>query len=431
MAVSSRVPGVSKSMTVRLRHRPPGRRSRLLILVVLLTAGPGCLGPNALRSTRMKYNEAVRITNDEQLLMNIVRLRYADSPVLVDLPSITSQFEVAGTANFLGGRGNQFPGFANIGTGELIARDSPTLSYRPREGKEVSRSLLTPISAELFSVVNAGANFEQLMLTTVDDINDVPNAPHGALMVPRVPDDNVEFLRGVRLLADLEQRRAIELRVGSQEDETYASDPIAPASLGGDDLLNAAEKGYVFRHKGEGQYTLVKRDKGLVMKIRPEFVNAPEMLEVERIFGLRPGLSGYRIKSDLTENALDAPKALDEGEETIYLHMRSILQIMIFLSKGVCVPEEHVVGNVAPNTPGPDGRPYDWTQITAGNFFVRSSRHRPKGAEIAVHYRGYWFSIPEDDVATRSILAIVEILVSLEESEVRTGGPLLTIPVGN
>ncbi len=428
--VASRIGGLSsmafRSPMVRPRRRP----SHVLLAAVLLASASGCLGPNALRSTRMKYNEAIRATNDEQLLMNIVRLRYADSPVLIDLPSITSQFEMAGTASFLGGRGNQYPGVANIGTGELVARDSPTLSFRPREGKEVARSLLTPLSAELFSVVNAGANFEQLMLTTIDDINDVPNAPQAALMVSKVPDDNAEYLRGIRLLADLYHRKAIELRIGEQEDETNASDPITPEGLGGDDLLNAAEKGYVYRHKGQGQYSLLKRDKGLVLKVRPEYIQSPEMLEAARIFKLRPGLSGYRVKSDLAENALEASRTLDEGEETIYLHMRSILQIMIFLSKGVCVPEVHVEGEVAPNTPGPEGRPFDWTRVTAGNFFVRSSKHRPRHAEVAVHYRDHWFFIPENDVNSRSILAILEILVSLEDAEARTGGPLLTIPVG-
>lgn len=402
----------------------------MLVLVAALS-GSGCLGPTALRSTRMKYNEAIRATNDEQLLMNIVRLRYADSPVFIDLPTITSQFEMAGTAGFLGGRGNQFPGFANIGSGELTARDSPTLSFRPREGKDVSRILLTPLSAELFSVVNAGANLEQLLLTTIDDINDVPNAPQAAVMVPRGPDSNDEYVRGIRLLADLHQRGGVELMLGSQLDEANASDPITATGLGGDDLLNAAKEGFVYRQKGGGQFALLKRDKGLVLKIRPGNEESPELREIERIFRLRPGLASYRVKSDLMENALDSPKPLDDGEETIYLHMRSILQILLFLSKGVCVPTEHIDGRIAPSTPGPDGRPYDWTRVTAGNFFVRSARHRPRRAEVAVQYRGYWFYIPEDDVNSRSILAIIEILVSLEDSEGHHGGgPLLTIPVG-
>ena len=64
-------------------------------LLIAFVSTAGCLGPAAVKSTRMRYNESVRSTNDEQLLMNLVRLRYADSPVFIDLPSITSQFELA------------------------------------------------------------------------------------------------------------------------------------------------------------------------------------------------------------------------------------------------------------------------------------------------------------------------------------------------
>ena len=82
------------------RSRPPRRLGR----------GSGCVGPKAVRYTRMRYNEVIRDTNDQQLLMNIVRLRYADSPVFIDLPSITSQFEIAGRGSYPGGYGNQIPG---------------------------------------------------------------------------------------------------------------------------------------------------------------------------------------------------------------------------------------------------------------------------------------------------------------------------------
>src|SRR5271157_6378037 len=115
------------------------RRSfqRLIILVATCASLAGCMGPTAVRHTRIRYNEVIRDTNDQQLLLNIVRLRYADSPVFIDLPNITSQFEVAGRGNYLGGYGNQTPGRASLGFGELTLRDSPTLSYHPREGREV------------------------------------------------------------------------------------------------------------------------------------------------------------------------------------------------------------------------------------------------------------------------------------------------------
>jgi hypothetical protein len=103
------------------------------------------------------------------------------------------------------------------------------------------------------------------------------------------------------------------------------------------------------------------------------------MHEVARIFHLTPGLSKYRIKSELNEEVNQKlPKPLDY--DTIYLNLRSVLQIMTFLSRGVCVPDEHVISGIAPVTLDQNGQPYDWTQITAGNFLVHVQKHRPRDA---------------------------------------------------
>ena len=415
----------------------PGRRKspwhrpipRVVVLVVLWAGVSGCIGPKAVRYTRMRYNEVVRDTNDQQLLMNIVRLRYADSPVFIDLPNITSQFEVAGRSNYLGGYGNQTPGRASLGYGELSLRDTPTLSYHPREGREIAKALLNPLTPDFFSVVNAGADIEQLLLMTVNDINDVPNAPRATTLVPRVPDDNAKFLRGVRLLASLRDRDGTELGLGTHEETENSSDPIPKSLIGGRDVLNAAKDGYVYRAEANGQMTLHKRAKELYLRIRGPFVDSPEIKELEQIFGVVPGKKQYRIKSELTEEANpDLPSPLEN--ETIYMNLRSVLQIMTFLSKGVCVPEEHVRMGTAPMTPGPDGRPFDWTQVTAGHFIVHAQKHRPRDAEVAVQYRGYWFYVPQDDVNSRAALAILEIVFALQESDGKSAGPLLTLPLG-
>lgn len=401
----------------------------LRFAAVLAVGLAGCIGPEAVRQTRMRYNEVVRDTNDAQLLMNIVRLRYADSPVFIDLPNITSQFEIAGRGNYNGGTGNQFPGRTSLGYGELSLRDTPTLSYHPREGREIAKALLTPLSADLFSVVNAGADVEQLLLLTVNDLNDVPNAPRATTMTPRVPDDNTEFVRGIRILADLREREATELAIATHEDEDPASDPMPAQGVAGRDLLNAARDGYVFRTRGDDHVTLLKREREMVVKIRPAYVHSSEMQEVARIFRLTPGLSRYRVKSELADDP-EHMHASPLGDDTIYLNMRSVLQIMTFLSKGVCVPEEHFRSGVAPATPGPNGCPFDWTRVTAGHFQVHAQKHRPRDAEAAVHYRGYWFFIASNDVKSRATLAILEILFALQESDGKNAGPLLTLPVG-
>jgi hypothetical protein len=409
------------------------RSLRPIVVVVVLAASPcfsGCLGPKAVRYTRLRYNEVVRDTNDEQLLINIVRLRYADSPIFIDLPNITSQFEVSGGGNYLGGYGDQTPGRASFGSGQLSLRDTPTLSYHPREGREIAKSLLTPLSADLFSVVNAGADIEQLLLLATSDINDVPNAPRSTTLTPKVPDDNTLFVQGIRILASLRERDGTELGFGTNEETDGASEPIPEASVEARDLLNAARDGYVYRAKGKGQVALLKRDKDLMLKIREPYVHSPEMAEVARIFRLKAGLNMYKIKSELTEEANTARIRNPLESDTIYMNLRSVLQIMTFLSKGVCIPDEHVISGVAPVTIDADGQPFDWTRVMAGNFYVHAQKHRPKAAEVAVPYRGYWFYIASDDVKSRAMLAILEVFFALQESDSKSAGPLLTLPLG-
>ena len=67
-----------------------------LATLVLLSAAPGCsFGPKAVYRTRLPYNEAVKTTSEEQLLLNIVRLRYSDNPSSIAVSSIAAQFELA------------------------------------------------------------------------------------------------------------------------------------------------------------------------------------------------------------------------------------------------------------------------------------------------------------------------------------------------
>ncbi len=288
---------------------------------------------------------------------------------------------------------------------------------------------MTPLSADLFIVVNAGADIEQLLLLAVNDINDVLNTRGATLLTPKVPEDNTEFVRGIQLLESLRQRDGTELAIEMEEESNASSDPIAKSSVQGRDLVNALKDGYVYRARDEGQMTLLKRERELTLRIRPAYVRSPEMEQVARIFGLIPGQSKYVMKSELTAEANREPPS-PLGSDTIFLNMRSVLQIMTFLSKGVCVPGEHERSGIAPVTPGPNGMPFDWTAITAGNFTVHAQKHRPHDAEVAVKYRGYWFYIATNDVKSRAALAFLEMLFALQESDGRSVGPLLTLPLG-
>ncbi len=419
----------------RLNRKPGGTILGLALMVGVSILSSGCLGPAAVSLTRTRYNEAYRKTNDEQILLNIVRLRYADSPIFIDLNNITSQFEVSGRGNYSYGLDGSGPGFSNLGLGDLFVRDAPTLSFHPRSGQEIAKALLTPLSAELFSVVNAGANVEQFFLMAVNDINDVPNATRAIAMMPSSPDNNDEFRRGVQLLSALEHRGAIELTVRKFEDTDDASDPIPIERVCGGDLVSAAKENYVFRKNDDNRMTVRKRERTLILRVREQDRHAPEILEFARIFRLKPGLTVYKIKSELSGDHPDrrpgVPEEVDIGSgDTIYVNMRSMLQIGVFLSKGVCVPDDHVTCGIAPMTPDETGELYDWTQVTRGLFQVCCSRHRPKQSEIAVKYRGYWFYVAPNDVNSRAVMAIYEILFAVQEADGKPAGPLLTLPLG-
>ena len=402
---------------------------KLFPLLLILLIGSGCVGPTALQKTRTRYNEAFRRTNDEQLLLNIVCLRYGDSPVFVDLPTITSQFEVSSRTSFTGGRDGQGPGYSNLGIGDLFLRDAPTLSYHPREGREMAKALMTPLSTDSLRLTRAGMNLEQLMMIVINDINDLNNAPRANEMVPLAADDNDDYRHLVSLMVALADRQAIEfLNVSREEDQ---SDRIAVNTVYGRDLVDAAKDDMVFRSSGDSDHLqLKKKTEQLVLRIKPVERESYEMQEIARLLQLQPGRGEYTIRSEYAEtDPNQVPSAL--GEESLVVNARSVLQILTFLSKGVCVPPEHVATRVAPTITGPDGCPFDWTRVTAGQFRVYHSKHRPKDAEVAIQYKGYWFYIREDDAASKSVLTVVDLLFSLQlTDDAKSGGPVLTLPAG-
>lgn len=392
----------------------------------------GCVGPKAIRKTRLEYNDAVRATADEQILVNIVRLRYADSPVFLDLPNITSQFELSSHGTYTGGYGNMFPGMTQLGLGDLLLRDSPTLSYQPRTGKDFGRTLATPLTVELIRLVVGSTNPEPFFLMAVDEMNDVPNAAEATALVPDHPEENHEFRDLLRVITALRLRDAVELAVDTFEVET--SDAVPRANVRGQNLLDAARAGYIYRAEGEDGMVLKKRQRTLALKVQPRAQGSPEVFEFARRLKLKPGLDLYHFRSEIYDDDDDdsfSVKPNTRDDDTIYLKMRSMLEIMTFLSKGVDVPPEHVVGRVAPMVVDATGAVYDWRGVTAGLMHVRWHKHKPRDAEVAVPYRGFWFSIAADDVASRATLATVELLLSLQESGGEELGPVLTLPVSN
>ena len=109
------------------------------------------------------------------------------------------------------------------------------------------------------------------------------------------------------------------------------------------------------------------------------------------------------------------------------INVRSGYQVLAFLSKGVDVPETHERRGTVPEFRALDGRPFDARQLTRGLFRVCVQKHRPVRSDLAVHYRGHWFYISEDDVQSRATLNYVKLVLDIRSEA--GAAPVLTLPV--
>src|SRR5262245_36450667 len=174
-----------------------------LVALALWVAGCG-LGPRTLHRTRLPYNEAVKVTSEEQLLLNIVRLRYSDNTSSLAVSSIAAQVELvrrlqlvpfftsdAGGNSFGGYRGTILPG------AEINGADRPTLSYTPQDEAEFTRRLFNPLSLEgVVYLAKTTWDISTVFRLYLENLNWVPNAQTISGPTPARPPEYEEFLRG-------------------------------------------------------------------------------------------------------------------------------------------------------------------------------------------------------------------------------------------
>lgn len=72
-----------------------------LMVACMLTAGCTSFGPSMLGPDRLQYNEVVKTSAEKELMLNIVRLRYTDTPSSLAVSSIAAQFECTRSAGLL------------------------------------------------------------------------------------------------------------------------------------------------------------------------------------------------------------------------------------------------------------------------------------------------------------------------------------------
>jgi hypothetical protein len=444
--------------------RPPALG--ILAMAVVCMAAAGCMGSWAMRGTRIGYNKSVSHTASQEMLLNIVRMRYGESPTFLDMPSVVSQSEAS-----MVGAGAQDSATQGLVEGVFNLRDRPTITYSPRSGDDMAASMIKALKAEAILDVSPGVDTRMFLLAFVDSINGVRNSPLATSPASRILDSNDEYRYAIDLFMGLQNRGAVKMRVAELDEKPHGS-PLSARHLVATDMLAAAENGYVFQMSGDDA-VLLERSRFLAMAINPDAVDAADVQELTRIFRLQPGRTVYRVKSqeddevDLNAEPSpdDQPMVLEEvvtpavdgdaagaellpapeptiteaipdvtpsasgpdGRDVLSINVRSGYQVLAFLSKGVEVPESHVRRGSAPMYKTLDGRPFNGHQLTKGLFHVCVQKHKPLWSDTAVYYRGHWFYIPEDDVQSRVTLNYVKLVIDIRSEAGQT--PVLTLPV--
>ena len=354
--------------------------TRTLLLVLMLSlAGCTSIGPKLVARDRFDYNTAISDSWKEQTLLNIVKIRYADMPLFVEVASIVSGYTLESSVSINGMLSSsdaiQRDSLSLGGNGKFI--DRPTITYVPITGSQFNKSFMTPIppGAVLF-LMQSGWSAELIFPLTVDSVNGLRSqVTAGANQ--RAGD--TDYYRVIELLRQIQLSGAIGMRIKKAE--------------------NMQDTTALFFQK-EG--------------LEPEVLAARQ--ELNALLGLNPDAREVSVNYGL----------IPGGADEVALLTRSMLQIMIQLATKIDVPPEHVAqGRTVP------------TMEAAGSDSVHRrlmnihySRERPADAFSAVQYRDYWYWVDDGDFRTKRTFAFLMILFSLTETGGKEGLPLVTIPSG-
>jgi predicted small lipoprotein YifL len=347
-------------------------RSFLLLLTLATVAACSSVGPRTVPRDQFDYNGAIAESADQQLLLNLVRLRYHETPVFLKVASVISQYELTGSANATAGANTAFTGddTATLG-GRLAWTDKPTITYAPVSGHQFSRNLLTPVPpSALFGMLVAGWPAELVLPVTMWSLNDIDNdfaRPSGR---QAADPELFEVLAAWRRLRDA---KVLGIRETGTEQKQKVVLYVTATSLP---------------------------------------VEAERDLETfRRLLGLDPDAREFPVSYGLVPQ--------EPGE--IVALTGSVWEIMGNLAWYFDVPPEHVESGATGKTFDP-GRPGSVPPI-----HVRFSKEEPDDAFVRVYKYGYWYYIEQGDRASKRVFSFLHLLLNLAEARAPDPTPLVTI----
>ena len=354
------------------------------VIVLLVSYGCGMLGPASLKEGRNRYNQVIAYTGSEQMLINLVKLRYRDSPTFLQVSSISTNLQWGASASAQVPIGDSVYSAGNLvpfGAGFNYA-ESPTVTYTPLTGEAFVRQMLTPIPLQtLILLFQAGWPVDTVFRLVVQEVNDLENASPASGPTPEREPIFHKFLEVASIFRDLQKRRVVEWGIADKEG-------------------------------------------GGVMYIHPRLSTA-EHRDVARLKTL------LKLKSPLAgmEHYEVGYGVCFVGSNRLNMVTRSMTDILFYIAQAVEIPPDHIEKKLVTITHTPDGKVFDWGTLHKNQIRLQSSETQPDDAYIAIRYRGYWFYIADNDLDSKSTFLLLQILGDLQAGTTPSAAPVLTLPV--
>jgi hypothetical protein len=357
------------------------------IAAVVFVGSVGCvgrLGPAAVGLTRTHYNLSAQRTGSEELLLNLVRLRYRDTPYFLQIASLSTNLRTHAGLNGRGIFPSRGPEIGEIGA-TLSFEESPTITYTPLVGDRFVSQLLEPVDPGVLVLLShAGWSMDRFLRLFVQEIGGIPNAPTASGPTPDQAPEFEAFRRVSELLRALQSRRQVALLRGA---------------------LN-------------GRGSAIEDEGGVLLRFSPEALETAEYAELRDRLDLEAGRTTFELVTGLGARA----------PWRINVVLRSVLSAMFYVSHGIEVPEADLEANRVTTTRDSTGQVFDWRRLTGSLLRVRSGDSEGK-AYATVDYRGHSFFIEDSDLDSKSTFSMLTLVLALQAGELPTGGPILTLPV--
>lgn len=350
--------------------------------MVFLTVLAGCntIGPDSVRMGRAQYNIAIQQTNGEQLLLNLVRLRYRDTPYFLEVASVSTSFDFTASASASGSLVESADNTYGLDTGVSFS-EQPTVTYTPLQGNEFVTQLMTPISLDtILLLYHSGWSIDRIFRVTLQNINNLKNAPSASGPTPdRVPIYK-EFAQVTKLYRELQMKGVLEMG------QTFPD---------------------------EGEKPVIK------LQIAELAADWQEVKELCELLGLEFGNGHFTLTTEVRTDKKDQ----------ISVVLRSLMASFFYLSQSVQTPSEDEVAGRVTVSKDAAGNRFDWREVTGDLMEIRSAKGRPNNAYMTVYYRGSWFYIDDSDLTSKSTFSLMMQLFALQAGEIKGTGPILTLPV--